>query len=127
MRDAMERVLTVNALRANPDPGWDFSPKNPDGAGDGSGDDFGIETGGSLTGPPASGSQGPCLYLGPGGERCGRPALKGGFCARHQPGGVLQAAKPRAKLVAAVLGILGLLWPLLGDIVREVIRWIHTH
>ena len=123
----MERVVTVNALRANPDPGWEFSPKNPGDTGADSGEEFGIETMGSLPGPSPSGNQGPCLYFGPRGERCGRPALKGGFCARHQPGGALQAAKPRVKLVAAVLGILGLLWPLLGDIVREVIRWIHTH
>ena len=123
----MERVVTVNASRANPDPGWDIRPKNAGNADVPSGEEFGIETAGSFSGALAGGNQGPCLYLGPGGERCARPALPGGFCARHQPGGMLQPGKPRAKLVAAVLGILGLLWPLLGDIVREVIRWIHTH
>ena len=123
----MERVVTVNASRANADPAGEFGPKPASDAGGGFEDDFGIDTGDSVTAAASGENQGPCLYLGPRGERCDRPALTGGFCARHQPGGVLQAAKPRARLVAAVLGILGLLWPLLGDIVREVIRWIHAH
>jgi len=124
MRGAMERVVTVNASRAKLDPGDEFGSLN---AGDSFGDDFGVETTGSLTGTAASGSEGPCLYLGPRGERCDRPALQGGFCSRHQPGGGLRSGKRPTKLVAAVLAALGLLWPLLGDIVREVVRWIHSH
>jgi hypothetical protein len=123
----MERVVTVNASRANTDAGGEFGAGYVRDAGDGFGDDFDIETTGSLTSSAASGSQGPCLYFGPRGERCGRPALQGGFCSRHQPGGGLRSGKRPAKLVAAVLAALGLLWPLLGDIVREVFRWIHSH
>src|ERR1700722_19271843 len=28
---------------------------------------------------------GPCLYLGPAGQRCDRRAARDGFCSRHQP------------------------------------------
>jgi hypothetical protein len=78
--------------------------------------------------PSAGGSEkadlGPCLYLGPEGQRCGERAFDGGFCAKHQPG----AASPIAggsKVVAASIGILGLLWPYLADLFREIIRLIH--
>ncbi|MGC2332263.1 MAG: hypothetical protein WA581_12475 [Candidatus Acidiferrales bacterium] len=66
---------------------------------------------------------GPCLYLGPSGERCGRRALDGGFCALHQPGARrLAASKPAAKRMAAVIGALVALLPWLGDLIRELIR-----
>lgn len=66
---------------------------------------------------------GPCLYLGPAGQRCSRRALPGGFCALHQPG----ARRPvgstaSAKRVAAVVGALVALLPWLGDLIRELIR-----
>ena len=68
---------------------------------------------------------GPCLYLGPAGQRCGERAFDAGFCAKHQPG----AAPPitnASKVVAASAGIIGLLWPYLADLVREIIRLIHS-
>ncbi len=66
---------------------------------------------------------GPCLYLGPGGQRCSRRALEGGFCALHQPGARRPAAStPSAKRIAAVFGALVALLPWLGDLIRMLIR-----
>jgi hypothetical protein len=72
-----------------------------------------------------SGDQGPCLYLGPAGQRCDRRAFDGGFCARHQPGGsgVSALSLPQiSRRGAAVIGLLAVLWPVLADVVREIIR-----
>jgi hypothetical protein len=68
---------------------------------------------------------GPCLYLGPAGQRCDERAFETGYCARHQTG----AAPPivaGSKVVAASVGIIGLLWPYLADLVREIIRLINS-
>jgi hypothetical protein len=66
---------------------------------------------------------GPCLYLGPAGQRCSRRALQGGFCGLHQPGARrLVGSTAGAKRVAAVIGALVALLPWLGDLIREVIR-----
>jgi Family of unknown function (DUF5763) len=74
------------------------------------------------------GDQGPCLYLGPGGQRCDRRATRDGFCSKHLPGAIGEKiATPSKKVIAALLAISGLLWPLLADIVRELLRWIHSH
>jgi hypothetical protein len=77
---------------------------------------------------------GPCLYLGPAGQRCSRRAVNDGFCAVHQPGqsgqsrpAVRRPAAKSSRVVAAILGILGVLWPLLADLVREITRWLHSH
>jgi hypothetical protein len=74
---------------------------------------------------------GPCLYLGPAGQRCSRRAVNDGFCAIHQPGqsraAMRQPAAKPSRVVAAILGILGVLWPLLADLVREITRWLHSH
>ena len=74
---------------------------------------------------PAQGpvDQGPCLYFGPSGERCDRRAMEGGFCTRHQPvaPGVLSSAQV-ARRGIAILGVLAALWPVLGDLIREIIR-----
>lgn len=69
---------------------------------------------------------GPCLYLGPAGQRCYRPAVKGGFCAQHQPGAtaIRKAGKP-AKWVAAIGGIVGVLWPYIYDFLHELFRIFH--
>ena len=68
---------------------------------------------------------GPCLYLGPAGQRCDQRAFEEGYCAQHQPG-----ARPPivagSKVVAASFGIIGLLWPYLADLVREIIRLMHS-
>ncbi len=94
-------------------------------------EEFGIETGDMQLAQPKPGDQGPCLYLGPQGQRCTRRALRDGFCANHLPGaGAIGGEKlhtPSKKVIAALLAISGLLWPLLADIVREVLRWLHFH
>jgi hypothetical protein len=75
----------------------------------------------------ASMGQGPCLYLGPAGQRCNRPALAGGFCSVHRPGGRAKAVRNPARVLAAAGAIVALLWPYLEDLVREIIRWTHSH
>lgn len=72
-------------------------------------------------------SLGPCLYLGPRGQRCALPAVEGGFCSKHRPG-AKEAGSPVAKrIVGAVAAVLGILWPYITDLVREILRWIHHH
>lgn len=103
MRGAMERDVRVNAESetGGAASGFDF----PSGA------------------RPARTDLGPCLYLGPAGQRCSRPAQEGGFCAVHQPEGAA-GAKPAVspRRVAVIMAILALLWPILADIVRELIH-----
>jgi hypothetical protein len=75
---------------------------------------------------PAAGDLGPCLYLGPAGQRCNRRAVEGSFCARHQPDSsgqfpALSVAQISRRTVA-ILGLLAVLWPVLADLVRELIR-----
>lgn len=66
---------------------------------------------------------GPCLYLGPSGQRCSRRALEGGFCALHQPGARRPASgTPNTKRIAAIIGALVALLPWLVDLIRELIR-----
>ncbi|MGA7916628.1 MAG: hypothetical protein WCA00_15450 [Candidatus Acidiferrales bacterium] len=127
----MERFVTVNDFsgsKAGPGPfdgeqaeaqGLDFFETAGDGA-----DSEDVGTGlGSLKGP----NQGPCLYLGPKGQRCGNPAVAGGFCARHQPDAPKAATRGVPRVVAAGIGILAAMWPVLADLLREVLRWIHSH
>jgi hypothetical protein len=71
---------------------------------------------------------GPCLYLGPAGQRCSSRATASGFCRRHQPDGILSGTPADTPLVSprrlgAILTIMALLWPLLADIVRALIRY----
>ena len=94
--------------------------------------EFGIEVGGMELAQPKPGDQGPCLYLGPQGQRSGRRALRDGFCAAHMPGASATPsantpATPSKKIIAAFIAISGLLWPLLSDVVREILRWLHAH
>jgi hypothetical protein len=102
-----------------------------------------------------SGDQGPCLYFGPQGQRCDRPAIANGFCRRHLPAQLEQSArfgatspaqpgvaspnskpyagvafpgsKPFARIVAIGIAIFAALWPVIADLLREIIRWIHAH
>ena len=70
-------------------------------------------------------SLGPCLYLGPRGERCSRPALEGGYCARH--GGNPAAGSPArsyTRVLAATLALIMLVWPYVSDLVRDLFRWL---
>ncbi len=94
--------------------------------------------------------QGPCLYFGPQGQRCSRPALANGFCARHtpvqlgqsarlgesaklraatyvRPGAAALGSRPLGRIVAIGIAIFAALWPMVADLLREIIRWIHAH
>lgn len=64
----------------------------------------------------------PCLHLGAGGERCTRPARESGFCERHDPDTRINIAGVLTKRLWAVFALLAVLWPLLVDVVREIIR-----
>jgi hypothetical protein len=151
----MPRFLTVNGFSgSSPVPrGSQDLNFDPDASAERG---FGVETGlaGSESAPYAvtstirknSGDQGPCLYFGPQGQRCNRPALANGFCANHTPaqlgqpsqpgipapvselftGAPSPAAKPFARLIA-VGAIFAALWPEIADLLREIIRWIHAH
>jgi hypothetical protein len=77
--------------------------------------------------PAAVKNWGPCLYLGPSGQRCAKPALEGGFCAVHSPGSGVAITPNRRRVLAAVAAIIGILWPYVDDVVREIIRWMHSH
>jgi hypothetical protein len=81
--------------------------------------------------PPSKDSnadQGPCLYLGPSGQRCDRRALAGGYCASHRPGGIgLPKIAVTKKTLAAIAAASWFLWPYVGEVVREIIRWVHSH
>ncbi len=113
-----------------------------------------------------SDDQGPCLYFGPQGQRCDRPAIANGFCARHLPAHLNRSArfsatspaqtagaapsskpysgvpspgfkhyrglpspgsKPFARIIAVGIAIVAALWPVMADLLREIIRWIHAH
>ena len=99
---------------------------------------------GALTSGKNRNDQGPCLYFGPQGQRCSRPALANGFCARHmpaqlgesanpsaasyaRPGGAALGSRPLARIVAIGVAIFAALWPIVADLLREIIRWIHAH
>jgi len=80
----------------------------------------------SLSARPAAAGQGSCLYLGPGGERCGRAALGGGFCETHDPVKLKTPAARPVRFWAAAGTIAALLWPYLELVVREIIRWARS-
>jgi hypothetical protein len=94
--------------------------------------------------------QGPCLYFGPRGQRCSRPALANGFCARHmpaqlgqpgelgksakggsasyaRPGAAALGSRPLGRIIAIGIAIFAALWPVVADLLREIFRWIHAH
>lgn len=60
-------------------------------------------------------SYGPCLYLGPRGQRCMRPALEGGFCARHSPEAIRREIWIWSRRLAAILLTVALLWPIIAS------------
>jgi hypothetical protein len=70
---------------------------------------------------------GPCLYLGPKGQRCSRSALEGGYCATHRQGGPAAAARDPRRVLAAALTLLVILWPYVHDIISEILKWINSH
>ena len=104
----MERSVNVNAAPAGDDP-MDMASDSYD-----------------MPHPPvlAATDQGPCLYFGPAGQRCKRTAMEGGFCSRHQPGSSQTLSIPQVSRRAfAAFGLLAVLWPVLADVIREIIRF----
>lgn len=87
----------------------------------------GISASPTSANPATAKNWGPCLYLGSSGQRCARPALESGFCAVHSPGSGAVITPNRRRVLAAVAAILGILWPYVDDVVREIIRWMHSH
>jgi hypothetical protein len=107
----MERRERVNSIAPidNPNPWQDpYQASSPD--------VFSV-------GSSSPSDQGPCLYIGPAGQRCSRSAVEGGFCPRHRIGEPSEAPnRPVLKRFIAVIGVLVALWPLIADLVRELIR-----
>jgi hypothetical protein len=124
----MDRFLTVNDSSGRPErnsTAADFifqPPPNPNDPNDPADEPRDFK-------PPASGGLSPCLYLGAQGQRCARPATEGGFCAKHQPGAVKPTADRRGlpQIVGAGIGILAAAWPIVFDVVRAILRWLHRH
>jgi hypothetical protein len=189
MRGAMARFLTVNGFSGSPpvprdnqdlnsDPESNAAPEfgvEPTGYGvesspsDSEPTSYGVSStryGVASTARKISGDQGPCLYFGPQGQRCDRPAIANNFCARHLPAHLNQSArfastspaqtagasasskpysglpspgfkhyrglpspssKPFARIIAVGIAIFAALWPVIADLLREIIRWIHAH
>jgi hypothetical protein len=138
MFEAMERSLRVNAgSDSDVEPGrsegfrwpsvdihgqWQPRPLPVGGTAAG---DFGTQPAGARFAPngSAQADQGPCLYLGPAGQRCDRRAAKDGFCAHHQPGApVLASPIFTPKKVAAFLMALAILWPELARLLGALAR-----
>jgi len=71
--------------------------------------------------------RGPCLYLGPTGQRCSKGALPDGFCAAHGLRACKSIGTNPARFWAAAAAIAGLLWPYVEFIIREIIRWARSH
>jgi hypothetical protein len=70
-------------------------------------------------------SYGPCLHLGPRGQRCTRPALEGGFCARHSPEAIRKEIWIWSRRLAAILVTAALLWPIIASFLEELSHWRH--
>ena len=70
-------------------------------------------------------THGPCLYLGPGGERCARAALPGGYCARHHTDDDLRLPlRPYGRVLIATIALILVIWPYLSDLLHELVRWL---
>lgn len=92
----------------------------------------GIVSGGAQLTASRAGDFGPCLYFGPRGERCTRPALEGGFCARHAHSSQKTTGEPEEesgiapvltpKRLGALIAAAAALWPFVADVVKEILR-----
>jgi Family of unknown function (DUF5763) len=161
MRSAMARFLTVNDFSGSPpvprgNQGFNLDPEHApaDSEFGVEPDSYGVEpasygvsttlAGGTSTTGKNRNDQGPCLYFGPQGQRCNRPATANGFCARHtparlgesakvgaatyaRPGAVALGSRPLARIIAVGIAIFAALWPVVADLLREIIRWIQAH
>lgn len=79
----------------------------------------------SVLGEAQPWTNGPCLYLGPQGQRCNRPALEGGFCARHAPGAVDLGPWIWFRRFAALLLTAAILWPIIAAFLNSLSHWRH--
>jgi hypothetical protein len=69
--------------------------------------------------------QGPCLYLGPAGQRCSRRATMGGYCSQHQPGAAgISVPTISPKKMAAIGVAIAMLWPEIVKVASALIRLI---
>ena len=75
--------------------------------------------------PSAGAAHGPCLYLGPRGQRCDRAALEDGFCALHSPDAVALGPWVWFRRMAALLLLAAILWPLVDALLEELSHWRH--
>jgi hypothetical protein len=74
--------------------------------------------------------EGPCLYLGPAGQRCDRRATRGCFCAAHQPKAsnllapqsIFSTFTLTPKKIAAFFSALAMLWPEIAKALSALIR-----
>ena len=125
----MERRVSVNANK-----GFGPSDLKLGGSGDGSDEDLLAdlwnetmedEDSPEKAAPALSGSQdnGPCLYFGPSGERCARPATEGMFCKVHGGAGHLISIRGITRVLAVAAVIAMLLWPYLANLLSEIFRW----
>jgi hypothetical protein len=119
----MERVVKVNALSGSNDA---EDTRDSQLTGDDPGHSLIWEVPKATVGGTGASDQGPCLYLGPAGQRCNRRAVSGGFCGRHIAGATeKQAAAPISprKLIAIIAAGVAL-WPILADVIRAILRLI---
>lgn len=78
----------------------------------------------------AKADEGPCLYLGPAGQRCDRRATKACFCATHQPKAsnllasrsIFSTFTLTPKKVAAFFIALAMLWPEIAKAISALMR-----
>jgi hypothetical protein len=149
MRGAMERSVRVNAEAGNrPDFGlssddgewepirgihgqWETRPITAPQGKFGTIQNFPRETKPAVqTIPRANADEGPCLYLGPAGQRCDRRATKACFCAAHQPKApnllapqsVFSTFTLTPKKIAAFFIALAMLWPEIAKAISALIR-----
>jgi hypothetical protein len=73
--------------------------------------------------PAADVSHGPCLYLGPSGERCSKPALAGDYCTRHHPDPEKRwPSRSYKRVLLASIALVAILWPYFQDAVQLLAR-----
>ena len=70
--------------------------------------------------PTSEPNFGPCLYLGPSGERCLQPAREDGVCARHSSETEANPWLQFVQRVGAILLLVALLWPLIAELLQKI-------
>jgi hypothetical protein len=131
----MDRFQTVNGGQDTMHPTGAFELRPPDYADE----SLNAPLGGAGANS-GKGDYGTCLYFGPNGQRCERRALASGFCGRHANSAaprMIEAAdagaagtredgpKARVRAAAAVLGLLGVLWPLVAEIIKAILSFLN--